>query len=239
MVKNVFLYRQKTLSRKLQELFLTWHVETAIEKDRIFEVYLNAVEFGPNVYGIGPAASYYFGKTAGELSPRESAYISSIMPNPKKRSRSFCTGEVSKWQKGKIERILRTMVRRGRLTEQQLVPALNSVLVFNRDPQDETACLAKIQKLMANQRQTSEEAPKRTKRVSVRRVEGLHPPRPPLPEVPLDALPEVLAPAADGDVPNDAIATEDDDAAQQPAIAPPSVQSSVPKEPLDSAVDPL
>ena len=45
-VKNVMLYREKTLSRKLQELFLTWYIETVLEKDRIFEIYVNAIEYG-------------------------------------------------------------------------------------------------------------------------------------------------------------------------------------------------
>ena len=62
MVKNVLLYREKTLARKLQELFLTWHVENTLDKDRIFEIYLNVIEFGPSLYGIGPAAHHYFGK---------------------------------------------------------------------------------------------------------------------------------------------------------------------------------
>ncbi len=64
MVKNVLLYREKTLARKLQELFLTWHVENTLTKDRIIEIYLNVIEYGPGLYGIGPAAQHYFGKAA-------------------------------------------------------------------------------------------------------------------------------------------------------------------------------
>ena len=62
MVKNVLLYREKTLSRKLQELFLIWHIENMLPKERILEMYFNAIEFGPRIYGIGAAARHYFGK---------------------------------------------------------------------------------------------------------------------------------------------------------------------------------
>ena len=58
MVKNVLLYREKTLARKLQELFLTWHVENTLTKDRILEIYFNVIEYGPALYGIGPAMKH-------------------------------------------------------------------------------------------------------------------------------------------------------------------------------------
>ena len=70
MVKNVLLSRQKTLSRKLQELFLVWHIEQLLPKERILELYFNAIEFGPRIYGIGPAAHHYFGKEASQISRR-------------------------------------------------------------------------------------------------------------------------------------------------------------------------
>ena len=80
MVKNVFLQREKTLSRKFQELFLTWYVETQLDKDRIMEIYVNAIEYGPGLYGIKPASLLYFGKHPRNLSPVESAFFASILP---------------------------------------------------------------------------------------------------------------------------------------------------------------
>ena len=53
MVKNVLLTKDKTLSRKLQELFLVWYLEQVLPKERILELYFNAIEFGPRIYGIG------------------------------------------------------------------------------------------------------------------------------------------------------------------------------------------
>jgi hypothetical protein len=71
MTKNVLLTREKTLSRKLQELFLVWYIEQNLSKERILELYFNAIEFGPRIYGIGAATRHYFGKRPSELTPLE------------------------------------------------------------------------------------------------------------------------------------------------------------------------
>ena len=56
LAKNLYLTRKKTLSRKLQEALLTLLLEQQLSKEEILELYLNVIEYGPNVYGIGPAA---------------------------------------------------------------------------------------------------------------------------------------------------------------------------------------
>lgn len=85
LVKNVFLNRQKTLARKIEEILMVWIIENnhVSEKRRMFEVYLNLIEWGRNVYGIGEASRYYFGKTPAELTLGESIYLASIVPRPK------------------------------------------------------------------------------------------------------------------------------------------------------------
>ncbi|MCZ7585144.1 MAG: transglycosylase domain-containing protein [Deltaproteobacteria bacterium] len=62
-IKNLFLTSEKTASRKFQEMILTWWMEEEIPKERILEIYLNIIEWGPRLYGIGPAARHYFGKS--------------------------------------------------------------------------------------------------------------------------------------------------------------------------------
>lgn len=84
LVKNLFLKREKTLARKVQEVLLTWWLERVLEKREVLELYLNIIEYGPGVYGIRNAARYYFGRTPAELSPAEAVYLSTILPNPKK-----------------------------------------------------------------------------------------------------------------------------------------------------------
>ena len=68
LAKNLYLDRGKNLSRKLQEAVLTMYLEQELTKEQILELYLNVVEFGPLIYGIGPAARYYFDASAPPIS---------------------------------------------------------------------------------------------------------------------------------------------------------------------------
>jgi len=85
LVKNAFLSREKTLSRKIEEILIVWLIENnrIMTKDRMLEVYFNIIEWGRNIYGIGEASHYYFGKAPSELSLGESIYLASIVPYPK------------------------------------------------------------------------------------------------------------------------------------------------------------
>ncbi len=133
MVKNVLLSPVKTLSRKFQELFFTWYVETVLPKDRILEIYLNAIEYGPELYGIGPASRRYFGKHPRDLNPVEAAFFSSILPDPKGRYLQYCDDKLWTRTQHKIERILKLMAKRERLTEDEAAAALATPLVFDRN----------------------------------------------------------------------------------------------------------
>ena len=70
LAKNLFLSREKTLSRKIEEVILTDYLEQAFRKDDMMELYLNVIEFGPDVYGVTQAAEYYFGRKPEELERR-------------------------------------------------------------------------------------------------------------------------------------------------------------------------
>jgi len=85
LIKNVFLTREKTLSRKLEEILLVYILENnrISSKERMLEVYFNIIEWGPNIYGIGEAASFYFGKHPSQLTLNESLFLASIVPRPK------------------------------------------------------------------------------------------------------------------------------------------------------------
>jgi hypothetical protein len=156
MVKNVLLYREKTAARKFQELFLTWYVEQALEKDRILEIYVNVIEYGPGIYGIRPAAYHYFGKEPRDLNPVEAAFFSSILPNPKERYAQYCKGTLRKWTEDKITRILALMFKRGRLTEEEHAAAMVTPLVFVKDGHEtEEQCMDRRRKAMKNARPTN------------------------------------------------------------------------------------
>ena len=82
LARNLFLWRGKSLPRKALEVYLTWRLEQTLTKRRILELYLNAVEWGPGIYGIGEASRYYFGKPPAALTLGESAMLAAILPNP-------------------------------------------------------------------------------------------------------------------------------------------------------------
>jgi monofunctional biosynthetic peptidoglycan transglycosylase len=84
LVKNVFLTREKTITRKLKEFILSRRVEEILSKRRILELYLNEVEWGPGVYGAEASARYYFDKHAAELTVPEGAMLAAMLTNPKR-----------------------------------------------------------------------------------------------------------------------------------------------------------
>jgi monofunctional biosynthetic peptidoglycan transglycosylase len=83
LAKNLFLTRERTVTRKLKELYLARRLDSELTKARILELYLNVVELGPMVYGIGHGARYYFGKPASALTVRECAFFAAMLPGPK------------------------------------------------------------------------------------------------------------------------------------------------------------
>ena len=82
--KNLFLSREKSVTRKIEEIYLAKRMEQELTKGRILELYLNIVELGPMVYGIGHGARYYFDKPASSLTPRECAFLAAMLPGPQK-----------------------------------------------------------------------------------------------------------------------------------------------------------
>jgi hypothetical protein len=82
LVKNLFLSRSKTLSRKLEEALLVWAMLERVEKDRILELYVNCIEFAPDVYGIAAASEHYFARPPQWLTPLEAIYLANLKPSP-------------------------------------------------------------------------------------------------------------------------------------------------------------
>jgi len=82
--KNLYLSQKKTITRKIEEVYLAKRMEHELTKGRILELYLNTVELGPMVYGIGHGAQYYFDRPARALTPRECAFLAAMLPGPQK-----------------------------------------------------------------------------------------------------------------------------------------------------------
>jgi monofunctional glycosyltransferase len=84
LVKNLYLRPSKNVFRKTAEAILTWRLERTLSKKRILEIYLNVIEWGDGVFGIGQAARHYFGKTADALTPDEASRLAVVLPSPRR-----------------------------------------------------------------------------------------------------------------------------------------------------------
>lgn len=119
LVKNLFLNRNKNVFRKVEEALIVWIMERnhLVSKDRMLEVYFNIIEWGPGIYGIGPASQFYFSKAPSQLSLSESVYLASIVPRPKAFKYSFeGNGQLKPFFEGYYRLVTGIMVHRQQLT---------------------------------------------------------------------------------------------------------------------------
>lgn len=84
LAKNLFLSGERHMVRKAQELVIALMLEQLLSKQRIFEIYLNHVEWGAGVFGIEAAAQHYYRKPAARLTAQESARLAVMLPSPKR-----------------------------------------------------------------------------------------------------------------------------------------------------------
>jgi hypothetical protein len=154
MVKNVLLSHERTLSRKLQEMFLTWYVEQTLTKQRIMEIYLNVIEFGPGIYGVTRAAQHYYGKAPLDLTPPEAAYLALMLPSPVRRHVNYCEGGLTPVFQAKMKRLLSIMHTKGRLDPETYEVWKEGVITFDlTDLVSKKECNAEIARLLAAQEQ--------------------------------------------------------------------------------------
>jgi monofunctional glycosyltransferase len=81
--KNLYLTPSKNPLRKMKEIIIAMQLEHALSKIRIFEIYLNVVELGHNIYGAEAASRHYYGKSAANLDPLEAATLVALLPSPR------------------------------------------------------------------------------------------------------------------------------------------------------------
>jgi hypothetical protein len=129
LAKNLYLHRTKTLSRKLQEAVLTMYLEQELTKREMMELYLNIIEYGPMVYGIGPAARHYFNSHPSRLSVSQSMYLASILRNPKKQYFG-AGGAVIASHMRTLRLYMKILEKIGRIDEDELARGLRETVVF-------------------------------------------------------------------------------------------------------------
>lgn len=122
--KNLYLSREKTVTRKLKELYLAVRMERELSKGRILELYLNVAELGPMVYGIGHGSRYYFGKHPSLLTPREASFLAAMLPGPRVAYNPY--RRLDRVLK-RSDMILGLMRKKGVLTESEYRSALQEI----------------------------------------------------------------------------------------------------------------
>ena len=83
LAKNLFLTGERSYLRKGEEFAITFMLEFWLDKERIFEIYMNVVEWGVGVFGVEAAARHYYGVSAARLGPAQAAKLAAMLPNPR------------------------------------------------------------------------------------------------------------------------------------------------------------
>jgi penicillin-binding protein 1A len=125
--RNFFLSREKTISRKVREIFLALRIEHLLDKEEILDLYLNKIFLGQRAYGVGAAAEVYFGKTVDQLTLAEMALIAGLPRAPS------LDNPVSSPQRARQRRayVLRRMYETGAI-DRETMRAANAEPVVSR-----------------------------------------------------------------------------------------------------------
>src|SRR3989339_401873 len=124
LIKNVLLTNRQTITRKVQEIILSFEVERRYEKDEILLMYLNEAPYGGSYWGVGTAAKAYFGKSVKDLNLVESAILAGLPQSPSLYSPFI--GKNEAW-KDRTKSVLRRMREDGYITRDQETIALKKV----------------------------------------------------------------------------------------------------------------
>ena len=136
LARNLWLGHARTLSRKAQEVVLAWVLEhlTGVSKRRLLEIYLNIIEWGPDVQGAAEATRYYFDADPGRVTVDEALFLATVVPAPTKwRYRFAPDGSLKPFERAQMHFIGRAMIAKGWL-DPALLPAAESLRVTLRGP---------------------------------------------------------------------------------------------------------
>ncbi len=133
LVKNAFLTQRRTLDRKLQEAILTWRLEARLDKATILERYLNVIELGPHIFGIGAAAQYWFGEPASELTLHQAAFLAALTSEPRSMSRRVRrAGGLDAESRARVDVVLHGMLIGGAIDRATLDAARETPMGFGK-----------------------------------------------------------------------------------------------------------
>ena len=112
-----------------RSLAITFLLESALRKDRILEIYLNIIEWGPDLRGLRPAAHTYFGREPQALTPAEMAFLVTIIPGPIKYQSSFAHGSPGPGLRSLIDELLGKLRSVDAIGEEEYRRALGEPIV--------------------------------------------------------------------------------------------------------------
>jgi len=107
LAKNLYLSTDKSVIRKIKEYLITRRLEKRLSKNRIFDLYLNVIEFGPGIFGVQAAARHFFNKNVSQLDLEDMVRLTAVIPKPLKETPT----RNSSWVKWKAGWILDTLSR--------------------------------------------------------------------------------------------------------------------------------
>jgi monofunctional biosynthetic peptidoglycan transglycosylase len=128
LAKNLYLSTSRNPLRKIRELFIAQEMERNLTKQRIFEIYLNVIEWGDGLYGIEPASRRYFDKPAADLLPEEAAILAAMIPNP----RRYTPARNLKYLERRKTEILSRLARYNYLAKEEYEAARVRPVVFRQ-----------------------------------------------------------------------------------------------------------
>ncbi|NRA64024.1 MAG: PBP1A family penicillin-binding protein [Pseudobacteriovorax sp.] len=126
LVRNFLLTREKTMARKVKEIYLALRLERKLSKQRILEIYLNSLFLGNGSYGVAAAAQRYFGKPLSEINSAESALIAGLFQSPSRYNPQRFPKKAKKRQK----QVIRAMVASKKVSARKAKKMLNTKLVY-------------------------------------------------------------------------------------------------------------
>jgi hypothetical protein len=132
LIKNAFLTQRRSFDRKVQEAVLTWRLEARLEKKWILERYLNIIELGPRMFGLRPAANYWFGRSPRELTLKQAAFLAALTSEPTSMGRRVRqAGGLDPQSAERVDIILRAMYRDGVISKDDVTAAREDTMHFS------------------------------------------------------------------------------------------------------------
>jgi penicillin-binding protein 1A len=127
--RNFFLSKEKTLTRKFNEVLLAFKIERNLSKDEILELYINQIYLGQRAYGFATAAQTYFGKSLPELSLAETAMLAGL---PKAPSRDNPIAN-KKRADARSQYVLRRMLELGFISDKEFDHAMKAPVAVHKE----------------------------------------------------------------------------------------------------------